>query len=404
VSTNLYSFSQLSLKTSVDLSFSTSTAAPVGHSHSVPNQQQQQCRPNAIVYLAQKKHSSYVGRDSFGLLLQSLDLLFLNYLDTHWKTASVLIFHTGDFNDTDRQFLQQRQAPHTNGTILLYNLWNTSYWQLPASLKNDDPSLWFLTDYSVGYRHMMRWYALQLYEWLDHESPCHYEYVMRMDEESLLLSPIRYDLFEYMQTHNFYYAFRQCSYELHHLKPYWREYKNETGPTDIQPVPFLVQNYCGPYNNFFILHVQNFIRHPPTYRWLQWMDRSGYIYRRRVNDLLIHAAALHAFTPPQHVHRFLDFTYQHVTYHDECPLWGALSGGYDDVLAHQHVEEFWKIHVLDAHCETLTDKPQYAPRKAKVTLRHLSPSFQHNVPSHVKALPQVAAGYVDLEDVGPRSG
>ena len=38
--------------------------------------------PGAIVYLAQKRHSSY-GRDSIGLLTRSLRLLFENYNDAY---------------------------------------------------------------------------------------------------------------------------------------------------------------------------------------------------------------------------------------------------------------------------------------------------------------------------------
>ena len=153
------------------------------------------CRPNVIVYLAQKgNHSSYQ-RDSYGLLTKSLDLLYEHYLNEHFATASLLIFHTGEFTDADLHELEQRQAPQTHGTMQLVDISSTQYWQLPSFLEGETPKDWFLPDYTVGYRHMMRWYALKLYEFLRNDWPCNYKYVMRMDEESFVYSPIRYVMF-----------------------------------------------------------------------------------------------------------------------------------------------------------------------------------------------------------------
>jgi hypothetical protein len=82
-----------------------------------------QCRSNAIVYLAQKQHSSY-GRDSYSSLLQSLDLLHKNYLSIgqHVDNTDVFIFHTGDFNATDLSFLEARFGPSYRGVIRLVDL------------------------------------------------------------------------------------------------------------------------------------------------------------------------------------------------------------------------------------------------------------------------------------------
>ena len=50
---------------------------------------------------------------------------------------------------------------------------------------------------------MMRWYALQLYEFLRNDWHCKYKYGMRMGEESFIYFPIRYDMFEFMATHKY---------------------------------------------------------------------------------------------------------------------------------------------------------------------------------------------------------
>lgn len=112
------------------------------------------CKKNAIVYMAQKHHSSY-DRDSYGLLKESLNLLYANYLnDNHNGTTNVFIFHTGDFDEKDLIELESTRA--AAGLIQLVDLTNTSYWHIPPWLRNDDPTKWSQHNvYSVGYRHMV---------------------------------------------------------------------------------------------------------------------------------------------------------------------------------------------------------------------------------------------------------
>ena len=97
-----------------------------------------------------------------------------------------------------------------------------------------------------------------------------------------------------------------CSFEMRHMKPLWKEY-SESRQLEIQRPGFVSQDLCGFYNNWFILDM-NFIFQPDVQDWLQWMDGTGYIYRKRVNDLIIHTTAVYALLPPSQIHRFLDFT------------------------------------------------------------------------------------------------
>ena len=389
------------------------------------------CRPNAIVYLAQKHHPSY-DRDSYGLLLKSLDLLVENYLSRHGDNATVFIFHTGDFDPTDLAMWRQRYQHHPSEMIdlQLRNIVNTSYWQLPDFLQNEDPKDWFLPDYTVGYRHMMRWYALKLYQYLRNEEEeqqqsidnksgkkCHYEYVMRMDEESFLHSPIDYDVFAFMAEHGYDYGFRQCSFEMRHMKPLWNEYRKDR--PDLQHIEreFLqapvnnnnkTADLCGFYNNWFIGRIDIFLENPSFLDWLEWMDNSGYIYRKRVNDLIIHTAGVYAFVPTHKIHRFLDFTYEHFTNYKKsgCPLWGALSGGYNDPHALERVQEYVQRELKDKGCPKPYEKKPYFPRILNLTAADLSPTYSH-LPDGLRetlSLPTVAAGHVDLGRVGLRSG
>jgi hypothetical protein len=112
------------------------------------------CQKNAIVYMAQKRHSSY-DRDSLGLLKRSLELLYRNYLnEQHANNTNVIIFYTGDFDSNDVRELEG--TVKTKGLLHLVDLLNTSYWEIPEWLRDDNQSTWEAPEFSVGYRHMVR--------------------------------------------------------------------------------------------------------------------------------------------------------------------------------------------------------------------------------------------------------
>jgi hypothetical protein len=118
----------------------------------------QKCRRNAIVLLVQKKHATYA-RDSYGLLLKSLDLISKNYLslNKHSDNVDIFLFHTGDFDTNDLEILEPRITSRT-GMIKLVNLNASAYWSLPPWHKRDNQAHWERSDvFPVGYRHMCRY-------------------------------------------------------------------------------------------------------------------------------------------------------------------------------------------------------------------------------------------------------
>ena len=60
-----------------------------------------------MVFLAQKK-SSTSGRDSLGLLVKTVDLFREHYLsiDNHRENVDIFLFHTGDFDVADLEYLE----------------------------------------------------------------------------------------------------------------------------------------------------------------------------------------------------------------------------------------------------------------------------------------------------------
>ena len=262
------------------------------------------CRKNAVIYLAQKVHSSY-GRDSYSSLLRSLDLINQNYLsiNNHINNTDVFIFHTGDFNRSDLEILEDHLDV---GVVNLVDLSGTQFWARPRYNAKDNPNDWYAYPlFSEGYRRMMHWFAIDVWDFFaqfNTQSGCNYRYLFRLDEDSFIHSPIHYDVFELMEAGKYVYGFRMCAYEMkvtQRMSTMWlKRHANFVAQREID------LDMCGFYNNFFVADLEYF-RSPEVSNFLQFIDKQGNIYRRRLGDLMIHSMAVYWFAPRERIHRFL---------------------------------------------------------------------------------------------------
>jgi alpha 1,2-mannosyltransferase len=330
------------------------------------------CRTNAIVYLAQKRHSSY-GRDSYAILQNSLKMLYRNYLSDpkHMNNTDLFIFHTGDFNQSDLVAVERSLGPSSRGAVHLVDLSRSGYWARPEANAKDDPTSWYaFPEFSEGYRRMMHWYAIDIWRFFrDYNtgSGCQYRYLFRLDEDSCIHSMISYDVFDFFATNRYVYGFRLCAYEMAVARRMWTQWKRNN--PEFVPVRELDLSMCGFYNNLFVADL-NFFTSPEVSRFLDFIDRQGHIYRRRLGDLMIHTMAVIAFAPPDRVHRFLDFTYEHGTFNkkDGCLVWGGIQAGYDDPNASYTMNEFYRSKVLHTNCTV---------NATFLSEQDLSPTYSH---------------------------
>jgi Glycolipid 2-alpha-mannosyltransferase len=357
------------------------------------------CRQNAIIYLAQKVHSSY-GRDSYGKLLQSLNLLNKNYLSVndHINNTDIFIFHTGDFNSSDIDVLENQigisstASSPSYGVIHLVDLSGSRFWARPSYNAFDDPKSWYAWPlFSEGYRRMMHWFAIDVWDFFElynRKMACEYRYLFRLDEDSYIHSPIKYDLFELMRSHQYVYGFRMCAYEMkvtQRMSTLWmKRYPH------FVPQRHVELGMCGFYNNFFLADLQ-FFQSAQVSQFLRFIDKQGHIYRRRLGDLMIHSLAVYWFAPEERIHRFLDFTYEHGTFNETngCLLWGGIQAGYDDSNAAQTMSNFYQTLVLDRRCSV---------NASYMSDVDLSPTYAH-LPGRVRGqvtLQTITAGAVEF--------
>lgn len=288
------------------------------------------CRRNAIVVLAQKIHATYE-RDSYGMLRRALELLSKNYLrlGENDENTDLFLFHTGDYDEKDLLLLETGLSSRP-GILKMVNLNGTGFWELPSWHHNDIRSDWVDAHiFPVGYRHMCRWFGVKIWQFFDEMNQalgCSYRHILRVDEDSLIHSPIQYDIFDFMLSNQYVYGFRMCAYELDYnrrIAPWLNRWKTKN-PLKRE----MHRSLCGFYNNFFVADLL-FFTSPPVAKYLKTIDRQGFIYRKRYGDLMIHSHAVYGYAESNQIHRFLDFTYEHVTRDhilhpaQGCVVWGV---------------------------------------------------------------------------------
>jgi hypothetical protein len=245
---------------------------------------------------------------------------------------------------------------------------------------------------------MMHWYAIDIWDYFQdygEETGCKYEFIMRFDEDSFLLSPVDYDIFDFMKRNDYNYGFRLCAYEMAATQRIWKLWRSSKSPPPARDIDL---DMCGVYNNFFVAKL-SFFRSGLVQRFLKFVDRQGMIYRRRLGDLMIHSLSIYAFSPPDKIHRFLDFTYEHSTIDKEtgCIVWGGIQAGYNDPNAADTFHTFMQHKVTNKGCRV---------KVSSLSQENLSPTYQH-LPPELEGkvmLRTIMAGMVELPGKGLLSG
>ena len=114
---------------------------------------------------------------------------------------------------------------------------------------------------------------------------------------------------------------------------------------------------------------------------------------------MIHSMAVYAFSPPEQIHRFLDFTYEHSTVDSTtgCVVWGGIQAGYNDPFANTTLQNYLSEKVTGEGCTA---------NISIMTQDDLSPSYQH-LPDFLNKevkLQTIMAGKVEIPGRGLLSG
>lgn len=170
----------------------------------------------------------------------------------------------------------------------------------------------------VGYRFMCHFHAKMVYQEPIIQG---LDYLLRLDDDSIIRQPIPYDVFKYMQENDLWYGYRavqsepsRCVKGLHTAASYY------VNVTHIIPEFFntwpLRDTY---YTNFEISNTK--IWFSQNYKdFIEYIDRLGGIFYLRWGDAPIKTLGVTMFVPLNKTHLFEDIHYNHGSYDSDMDL------------------------------------------------------------------------------------
>ena len=164
--------------------------------------------------------------------------------------------------------------------------------------------------HKVGYRHMCRFHAKTVF---DMEIVKGLSYIWRLDDDSLLTRPIRYDLFRYMNEHNILYGYHFISRESWQcVEGLWETADKyiASKAVDVTNAYISWNRSTIYYNNFEISDVSVWSS-GPYQKFVDHIDRTGNIFYIRWGDAPMKTIAVNLFIPTDKVHHFKDVGYLH---------------------------------------------------------------------------------------------
>lgn len=296
---------------------------------------------NAVIYFLTQ-------RTRVARLAHALGLLYENF----WRDYPhypVVIFHD-DLQPADERRLQQA-VPGMPLRFVPITL------SLPENMKAANVVLPERTKCSpgsstIGYRHMCRFHATLVHKYLSDLGYAHFDYIMRLDDDSLLTSPVGYDLFRYMRENKKQYGFvNMVADEPACVEGLWEksdEFYNtssavaaakghrqlrarrvqkskvlglgnsSTGAEEEDDLFRIWPRGAVFYNNFEISSF-GLWRSPVWRAYMDNIDQSGGIYTVRWGDAPLHTIGVTMVLERDEIHAFRDIAYRHEPFVDQAP-------------------------------------------------------------------------------------
>ena len=249
-------------------------------------------KPKGVIYILTQKSRQF--------LLQNL----LESLDSHFNAQfsyPIVIFH-------EEMDLKTKLAIQSTTQVNIF--FQKVHFSVPDFVENVQANIRCTS--SVSYRHMCRFNAKGVYEQQIMEG---FDYHWRLDDDSLLTRPIKYDIFQFMQSHDYLYGYIwihvDASVCVHGL---WEASENYIREKGLRVEYFYTwKNPQIFYNNFEVSSAK--LWESDKYRaYIDYIDHQGGIYHHRWGDAPIKGIAVSMFVPRNKTHHFKDIGYRHGSY------------------------------------------------------------------------------------------
>ena len=172
----------------------------------------------------------------------------------------------------------------------------------PHPTHGNGPVAWGHPGFSMGYRHMCRFFSGEMYKF---DVIKNYDYYLRLDTDSFIHTPLNYDIFEWAKENECYYGFIAPAVQQDNEKVVeglW-DFVNQVYPNNIPDRLMFYTNFeLGKVSWFLTSEYMNFYN---------YIDKNGGIYSRRWGDAPIKFLGINLFMNKQNIIPVQGFTYQH---------------------------------------------------------------------------------------------
>jgi hypothetical protein len=172
----------------------------------------------------------------------------------------------------------------------------------PHPTHGNGPVAWGHPGFSIGYRHMCRFFSGEMYKF---DILRQYDYYLRLDTDSFIHTPLNYNIFEWAKNNDCYYGFIAPAVQQDNEKVVeglW-DYVNDAYPNNI-PDRLMF------YTNFELGKVSWFLT-SGYMRFYNELDKTGGFYTKRWGDAPIKFLGINLLMEPKHIIPVHGFTYQH---------------------------------------------------------------------------------------------
>lgn len=242
-------------------------------------------------------------------LARSLKLLRKHFLTQF--PYPVIVFHEGDVDATDQSRLIAIAPERIRFEVVKF--------RVPEWLTEDRAKA---LPWRTGYCHMCDFFAGTIFE---NPAMAPFDWYWRLDIDSFLLTPIRYDLFAALDHNDLNYGYLTTFYEQEHVCQGLAEWVADLVQKERIVPTFLgkhvdaggMWNRLSLYTNFEIGRL-SFWRSEQYKRLWGQIKQSRGIYEKRWGDAPLHYIALSLFETETKIARITDVGYRHVNFF-ACP-------------------------------------------------------------------------------------
>lgn len=244
-------------------------------------------------------------RNDLPLFSYSIYFLYTNF--NNQAKYPVTVFH----DDLTNQDISVLLGNLRNALGFVPNLkFERVQFSLPSTV-SEDPSLYSppLSQFRIGYRHMCRFYAGQIF---NHPALEKYKWYMRLDSDSFILSKVERDPFAVMKENQYQYAFMDLVHDSEWAcLGLWDTTKKFISENKERLVCSDFDWNLELYNTNFEIVDMDFFRSEGYQDYFRYLDNTNNIFYHRWGDHAIRYLGMKMFMDPNRVWEVKDFCYQH---------------------------------------------------------------------------------------------